>query len=72
MQKDLLTFTDLIEAEPECVAFGNVTFIRDFGPIKKGDTFDSAWFHMEHATLEVFKDDDNKPTFVIPFILQPK
>ncbi len=56
MFKKLIEYEDLEEACAEMFGFGNVTFLQDFGPYKKGDKVASLWFHLETGIVEEYTD----------------
>jgi hypothetical protein len=60
MFKDLITYKELYEASPECLAFGEVTFIRNFGPYRKGDKIDSIWFQLGTGIAEIYNENNEK------------
>lgn len=59
MFEDLLEYTELHEANEELFMFGNVTFIRDFGPWKKGQKFTIVSFDLNAAEAIAYRDSEN-------------
>jgi hypothetical protein len=57
MFKNLFSFVELLETEPELFMFGDVKFSRDFGPWKKGDVVDCLCFDTEKG--EAYSSDEN-------------
>jgi hypothetical protein len=55
MFKDLIEYNGLEEACAEMFGFSDVTFLRDFGPWKKGQRLGedhSLWFNLETSVAE--------------------
>lgn len=66
----LLKYEDLFEASPESFGFGNVTMLRDFGPLKKDQTVPSLWFQLDSGICEVFEEDGTTLDSTFPFRLE--
>jgi hypothetical protein len=54
MFKDLFTHEDVFECCAECFGFGAVVMLRDIGPLKAGEKYESLWFQVEKSVIEVF------------------
>jgi hypothetical protein len=52
MFDDLISYDDCEESSEETFGFRGVTFLRDFGPWKKGDDVYSLWFYLDKAVVE--------------------
>lgn len=60
MFKDLIEYSHVEEASEECFGFSDVTFLRDFGPWKKGDEVECMWFDIDDkATAREVDDEGN-------------
>jgi hypothetical protein len=57
MFKDLIEYDELYEASAEMFSFGDVTFLRDFGPYKKGDNIPIICFLLDTGMVETFLSD---------------
>lgn len=60
MFKDLFKHEELYECCGEYFGFGMITMLRDFGPLKKGEQYDSAWFQVEESVLEIYDSSEHK------------
>jgi len=54
-----LTWTGWDGDHAECLILYNPVFIEDFGPVKKGDSFDSAALITQSAKLELYNEAGN-------------
>jgi len=69
MFKDLIKYEDLYEACAQDFGFGNVTFLRDFGPYHKGDKVHVLWFDLTEGIVQVFGEDGQTEIQHFPFSL---
>jgi hypothetical protein len=60
MFKDLFTYRDVYESCGELFGFGIVTMLRDIGPLKAGETYESVWFDVEQSLIAVFDTPTHK------------
>jgi len=57
MFKNLFKYDDLYESCANIFELGDVTMLRDFGPLKKGKTYTSIWVDLEAQVVKVFDSD---------------
>ena len=69
MFRDLLDYEEVQEACAELFGFSGVTFKRNFGPLKQGETYYTVWFDLETGQCQVY-DADNVKTHEFNFTLE--
>lgn len=68
----MFSHEELIEASPELMAFGKVTFNQDWGPnVKKGDAFEQVAIFPEEGKIRFYKEEgDEEPMMECPFKIE--
>lgn len=63
--KDLFTSVcdaeGCLDANQEYYALDQITMLKDFGPLRKGEKYDSIWFDIVGAKCRVYKEESEKP-----------
>lgn len=71
MFNDLLSYNELEEACADAFGFGDVTMLRDFGPLKKGQKIKQLWFMTETGIVRAWiYDIESRNPIEFKFTLQ--
>ena len=58
MFNDLIECEDVVESSDEMFGFSGVTFLRDFGPYKKGVKVETLWFDLATGRWTVYAGEN--------------
>ena len=68
--KNLFKYEELYEDCAKTFELGDVTILRDFGPLKKGETYTAICVDLETQEVKVFDSDNRTMLFSFPFTLR--